>query len=134
MRLTAQGSSTCACERNSVTNRSTYEWGNSKKRNQLGTGRAEKHSFSIISLLKKCEAISNGFVLWDLEMIIDEPDDNAGATAREPARSSPRLAASRSHGGRGADSATARATACCDGARPHGTRTARATACYRTVT
>jgi alpha-tubulin suppressor-like RCC1 family protein len=71
MRLTAQGSYACACERNW----STYEWGNSKKRNQLGTGRAEKRSFSIIRLLSKCGAISNGFVLWDLAMIIDEPDD-----------------------------------------------------------
>jgi hypothetical protein len=53
-----------ACERNC---QSTYEWVHSKNRNQLGTGRAE--SFSIISLLNKCEAISNGFVLWALEMI-----------------------------------------------------------------
>jgi hypothetical protein len=70
-------------------------------------------------------------------MIIDEPDD-AGVTAREQAQSSPRLAAARSHGGRGSGSATARVcgrgrglvgyaarapcTACCDGARPHGSR------------
>jgi alpha-tubulin suppressor-like RCC1 family protein len=59
MRLTTQGSSACACERNW----STYEWGNSKKRNQLGTGRAEKRIFNIISLLITCEAIRNGFVL-----------------------------------------------------------------------
>jgi hypothetical protein len=60
MRPTAQGSSAYACE----PNWSTYKWGSSKKRNQPGTGRAETRSFSIISLLNKCEAISNGFVLW----------------------------------------------------------------------
>jgi hypothetical protein len=38
-------------------------------------------SFSDISLLNKF-AVSNGFVLWDLEMIIHEPDDaGVGALA-----------------------------------------------------
>jgi hypothetical protein len=43
-----------------------------KKRNLLGISRAEKlvRRFSNINLLNKFEAISNGFVPWDLEMII----------------------------------------------------------------
>jgi hypothetical protein len=106
MRLTAQGCSACACERNW----STYEWVHSKKRNQLGVHLAEKllRSFSNINLLNKFEAVSNSFVPWDLEMITDDEPDDSGVTAREPPRSSPRLTAARSRGGRGAGRATAR--------------------------
>jgi hypothetical protein len=51
----------------------------SKNRNQLGISRDEKlvRSFSNINRLNHFKAISNGFFLWDLEMIIDEPDGRA---------------------------------------------------------
>jgi hypothetical protein len=106
MRLTVQGCSACACERNW----STCEWVHSKKRNQLRVSRAEKlvRSFSNINLVYKFEAVRNCFILWDLEMIIDKPDD-AWVPAREPPRSSPRLAAARSRGGRGAGRAAGNA-------------------------
>jgi hypothetical protein len=63
MRLTAQGCSACACERNW----STYEWVHSKKRNQLGITRAEKlvRSFSNINLVNMFDAAaSSARVSW----------------------------------------------------------------------
>ncbi len=84
MRLTAHGVSASACERNW----STYEWIHNKKRNRLGHLRAEKlvRSFSNLNLLSRNAMYESGFVEWDLEMIIDEPEEEPVVLRTSPRR------------------------------------------------
>ena len=94
MRITAHGVSASACERNW----STYEWIHNKKRNRLGTLRAEKlvRSFSNLNLLSRNAMFESGFVEWDLEMLIEEQDGEPAEPDCEPAepvRRSPSRAA-----------------------------------------
>ena len=85
--LAAHGSNASAHERNW----STYEWVHNRKRNRLVTLRAEKQarSFSNLNVLRRNAMYQSGFIEWDVEMLIEEPDGEPA----EPVRSIPPRAA-----------------------------------------
>jgi hypothetical protein len=95
MRLTAHGVSASACERNW----NTYEWIHDRKRKRLGHSRAEKlvRSFSNLNLLLRNAMYESGCVEWDLEMIIDEPEEEPVVSRTSPCRDSRPTSGSMAH-------------------------------------